>query len=215
MHQTLRVNELFVSIQGESTLAGVPCFFIRLTGCPLRCSWCDTEYAFFKGEDYLIEELVEEAKKSNCKYVEVTGGEPLAQKGTIKLLESLLRENFEVLLETSGALPIDEVPKKVIKIVDIKCPGSGMGGKNLWENFGKLESHDEIKCVISNEDDYKWAKNELLVRNLFNKNIILFSPVAGNVRPEDLARWIINDRLPVRMQLQIHKIIWPNKERGF
>lgn len=215
MHQFLKVNEIFTSIQGESTYAGVPCFFIRLTGCPLRCSWCDTEYAFYEGKNYLIEELVKEAKKSNCKYVEVTGGEPLAQKGTIKLLEALLEENFEVLLETSGAFSIDDVPKKVIKIVDIKCPGSGMSDKNLWDIFEKLQPHDEIKCVIANKNDYEWAKNELTNRELFNRNNILFSPVKESLAPKDLAAWIIEDKLPIRMQVQLHKIIWPEKTKGF
>lgn len=214
MHQILRVNELFVSIQGESTHAGVPCFFIRLTGCPLRCIWCDTEYAFHEGENYSIEKLVNEAKKSKCKYVEVTGGEPLAQKGTIKLLSSLLEENFEVLLETSGSFPIDDVPKKVIKIVDIKCPGSKMSEKNIWENFEKLQPHDEIKCVIADEADYSWAKNELKRRDLFNRKI-LFSPVQETLNPRNLADWILKDRLPVKMHVQLHKVIWPDKIKGF
>lgn len=214
MYHILKVNELFVSIQGESTYAGVPCFFIRLTGCPLRCTWCDTEYAFHEGENYLIEDLVKEAKKSNCKYVEVTGGEPLAQKGTIHLLESLLKENFEVMLETSGSFPIDDVPKNVIKIVDIKCPGSKMSDKNIWENFNKLESHDEIKCVIADENDYNWAKKELKERGLFNKKI-LFSPVKETLAPGDLANWILKDRLSVKIQVQLHKVIWPEKTKGF
>ena len=215
MNQFLRVNELFVSIQGESSYSGVPCFFIRLTGCPLRCIWCDTEYAFHEGEQYSIKDLVSKAKESGCKFVEVTGGEPLAQKGTIKLLESLLDENFEVLLETSGAFPIHKVPKRVVKIIDIKCPGSKMSEKNLWENFDKLEEHDEIKCVIADESDYNWAKEELISRNLLNRNKIFFSPVAAQLSPKDLAEWIINDKLPVRIQLQIHKIIWPNRDHGF
>lgn len=214
MHHSFKVNELFTSLQGESSHAGAPCFFIRLTGCPLRCVWCDTEYAFYEGKNYQIKELIEEAKKSKCEYVEVTGGEPLAQKETIDLLKALLDENFKVLLETSGSFPIDNVPQKVIKIIDIKCPGSGMADRNIWENFVKLEEHDEIKCVIADENDYLWAKRELTERNLLDKKI-LFSPVKEILSPEKLANWILKDRLPVKLQLQMHKLIWPDKSKGY
>jgi len=215
MSHILQINELFTSLQGESSRAGEPCFFIRLTGCPLRCVWCDTEYSFFGGEDYSIEQLVEEAKKSGCKLVEVTGGEPLGQKEAIPLMEALLEEGFQVMLETSGALPIKNVPKSVMKIVDIKCPGSGMAERMLWENFDYLEPNDEIKCVIGDRKDYLWAKEQLKSRNLLGNKKVLFSPVHGSIDSKELAEWILQDRLPVKMQLQLHKILWPEKSKGY
>ena len=215
MHQALQVNELFTSIQGESRFAGLPCFFIRLMGCPLRCVWCDNEYAFFEGKNYTIEQLLEESKKSGCHLVEVTGGEPLAQKETIDLLKALLSSGFTVLLETSGALPLKNVPQEIIKIVDLKCPGSGMAERNLWKNFSLLQPHDEIKCVISDREDYLWAKAELEARNLLGHASVIFSPVNQKLNPTTLANWILEDRLPVKIQIQLHKFLWPKKERGF
>jgi len=206
---------MFTSIQGESGLAGVPWFFIRLTGCPLRCTRCDSEYAFHEGENYTVENLVDEAKKSGCKLVEVTGGEPLGQKETIPLLEALLEAGFKVMLETSGAFSLKDVPKDVIKVVDIKCPGSGMSDRMKWEIFETLDPHDEVKCVIANREDYDWAVEQIKTRNIVERNSVLFSPVWESLKPTNLAEWILEDRLPVKMQVQLHKVLWPEKNKGF
>ncbi len=209
----LKVNEIFYSIQGEGEYQGKPCVFVRLTYCNLRCSYCDTEYAFYEGEEMSEEEIVREVKKYECRLVEVTGGEPLLQQETQGLLSKLCDEGFEVLLETGGSLPIKDVDKRVKIIMDLKTPGSGMEKKNLLENLNFLKSEDELKFVITNFEDYNWSKRILKERELF-KNKILFSPAFGILKPSELAGWIIKDKLNVRLNLQIHKYIWEPDRRG-
>ena len=209
----LQVIETFSSIQGESTHAGRRCFFIRLSGCNLRCNYCDTAYAWSGGEDFSVEELVELAVKSKCDIVEVTGGEPLMHSETPRLLQSLLDAGLIVLLETNGSLSITDVPEAVCKIVDCKTPASAMAEKNCFENFDLLQPHDEVKFVISNEDDFKWSVQVIEKYKLAEKtNNLIFSPVWGRVDFQELAQWVVSSDLPVRMQLQMHKIIWGDKK---
>ncbi len=210
----LKVNEIYYSIQGESTFAGKPCVFIRLTYCNLRCSYCDTEYAFYEGEDKSIEEVVDEVKKYNCKLVEVTGGEPLVQKESIHLMRKLCDDGYEVLLETGGSLPIDSVDRRVRVILDLKCPSSNMKGKNLYENLDHLKPIDEVKFVIGAREDYEWAKEIINKYKINEKCEILFSVVFDNLEPLTLTNWILEDKLNVRFQLQMHKFIWKPEERG-
>ncbi len=210
----LKVNEIYYSIQGESTFAGKPCVFIRLTYCNLRCSYCDTEYAFYEGEDKSIEEVIEEVKKYNCKLVEVTGGEPLVQKEAIHLMKKLCDDGYEVLLETGGSLPIDSVDKRVRVILDLKCPSSNMKGKNLYENLDHLKQIDEVKFVIGTREDYEWAKEIINKYKIIEKCEILFSVVFDKLEPLTLTNWILEDKLNVRFQLQMHKFIWKPEERG-
>ncbi len=210
----LRVTEIFHSIQGESTHAGRPCAFVRLTGCNLRCVWCDTAYAFHGGAPLSIEEILDSIRKFGCRLVEVTGGEPLAQAEAIPLLTRLVEEGYEVLLETGGSLPIEEVPAGVKRIVDVKCPGSGESGRNRWENLDRLRPGDELKFVIAGREDYEWARARVMERGLAERAPVLFSAVHGRLDPGVLARWILEDRLPVRVQVQMHKILWPGVERG-
>ena len=210
----LKVNEIFYSIQGESTLAGSPCVFVRLTECNLRCTWCDTAYAFHEGTHMSFAKIHEEIAQYNTNLVEITGGEPLMQADTIDLMESLLHKNYRVMLETGGSLPVSSVPKDVIKIVDFKAPGSGMEKKNLWSILDELEPHDEIKFVLTDRTDYDWAKLQVTNRNLAENNTVLFSPVHGQLENQALAKWILDDHLPVRQQVQIHKIIWDIERRG-
>jgi 7-carboxy-7-deazaguanine synthase len=210
----LKVNEIYYSIQGESTFAGKPCVFIRLTYCNLRCSYCDTEYAFYEGEDKSIEEVVDEVKKYNCKLVEVTGGEPLVQKEAIHLMKKLCDDGYEVLLETGGSLPIDSVDKRVRVILDLKCPSSNMKGKNLYENLDHLKPIDEVKFVIGAREDYEWAKEIINKYKINEKCEILFSVVFDKLEPLTLTTWILEDKLNVRFQLQMHKFIWKPEERG-
>ena len=211
---SLKVNEIYFSIQGESTQAGRPCIFIRLTYCNLRCTYCDTEYAFYEGKDMEISEIIEEIKQWNCQFVEVTGGEPLFQGECIILLDELLKGNYEVALETGGSLPIYNVPKKVIKIVDFKCPSSGMEKKNLWSIVDDIEPKDEIKFVIGNREDYEWAKKKITKYYLTNRCTVLLSPIFNQIEPEIIVEWILADSLPVRMQIQIHKYIWKSDKKG-
>ena len=210
----LKVNEIFHSIQGESTHAGRPCVFVRLTYCNLRCSFCDTEYAFFEGRERPLEEILAEVARYGCRLVEVTGGEPLIQKETTVLLERLLDEGYEVLLETSGAWPIETVPEGVRIIMDLKAPGSGMVEKNRWENLRHLHGNDEIKFVICDRPDYEWARGVVAEHDLTARHTVLFSPSFGQLAPDELAAWILADRLPVRLQLQMHKLIWSPAARG-
>ena len=209
----LKINEIFYSIQGESSKSGAPCIFIRLTYCNLRCSYCDSEYSFYEGKDMSIPEIIKEIKKYNCNLVEITGGEPLLQKKSIDLMNALLKENFDVMLETSGSLPIDKVPNDVIKIIDFKCPSSNMDKKNNWEIVNYIQTHDEIKFVIGNYDDYLWAKEKLKKHKLIN-NVILFSPTHKKLDPKTLSEWILEDGLNVRMQVQLHKYIWDEHTKG-
>lgn len=210
----VRITETFFSLQGESSLAGLPTFFIRLTGCPLRCGYCDTAYAFQGGVLRDIAGLVAEAQQSGARCVCVTGGEPLAQPECLPLLTALCDAGFTVSLETSGALPIEKVDARVLRIMDIKTPDSGEVAKNLWSNIAHLRSMDQVKFVISSRADYEWSKQVLEARQLVGRvSEILFSPSAGVVQPAQLASWILEDRLPVRFQLQLHKIIW-GERRG-
>lgn len=210
----LLVNEFFWSIQGESTHAGRPCFFIRLTGCHLRCNYCDTEYAFHNGEKYSIDEVMEKVRESGAQWVEVTGGEPLLQRPVYPLFERLVAAGYHVMVETSGSLDASRVPPGVHRIFDIKTPASGEAGANRWENFttGSLRAEDEIKFVLSSREDYEWARGVLADRLAGATVPILFSPVWSRLAPADLAAWILEDRLPIRMQLQMHKSIWGNEK---
>ncbi len=212
---TLKINEIYLSLQGESTWAGLPCVFVRLTGCSLRCVWCDTAYAFYEGQEKNLEDILSQVDSYVIKLVEITGGEPLEQEGVYPLMETLIRKGFQVLLETSGGADLGRVPRQVVKIMDLKCPGSGMESRNLWENLGKLiPGQDEIKFVIRDRVDYDWSKGIVLGRGLPGKFDILFSAVYKTLKPSDLAEWITVDRLPVRFQLQMHKYVWPDETKG-
>jgi 7-carboxy-7-deazaguanine synthase len=210
----LEVTEIYKSVQGESTYMGLPCVFIRLTGCNLRCVWCDTPHAFHDGKKLSIHQIIDEVKSYDINLVEITGGEPLLQKEVFPLMESLLKNKFKVMLETSGSLAINNVPAKVIKIIDLKCPGSGEENKNLWENLNHLTSTDEIKFVIADKTDYEWSKKVLQDYKLDKKVPVLFSPVFEKLKLKDLTEWILEDNLPVRLHTQLHKYIWDQKTIG-
>jgi 7-carboxy-7-deazaguanine synthase len=211
----LRINEIFFSIQGESTWAGRPCAFVRLTGCDLRCSWCDTEYAFHEGRTMRVEEVAEQLLGYGCDLVEVTGGEPLLQAGVFPLIARLLDMGTTVLVETSGASDVSRLDVRAIKVMDLKCPGSGESARNLWSNLEHLTPRDEVKFVIADRADYEWAREVLRRDNLAPRvNAVLMSCVFGRLEPALLAGWILADRLPVRMQLQMHKHIWAPDARG-
>ncbi len=210
----LEVTEIYKSVQGESTYMGLPCVFIRLTGCNLRCVWCDTPHAFHDGKKLSIHQIIDEVKSYDINLVEITGGEPLLQKEVFPLMESLLKNKFKVMLETSGSLAINNVPAKVIKIIDLKCPGSGEENKNLWENLNHLTSTDEIKFVIADKTDYEWSKKVLQDYELDKKVPVLFSPVFEKLKLKDLTEWILKDNLPVRLHTQLHKYIWDQKTIG-
>lgn len=210
----MRVTEIFHSIQGESTFAGQPCVFVRLTGCPLRCTWCDTEYAFYGGSDVSLEAIVDRVRSYGCPLVEVTGGEPLAQSECLTLLARLCDDGFTVLLETSGAFETASVDPRVRIILDVKCPGSGMSDRMHWPNVERLRAHDEAKFVITDRADYEWAKETVERFQLDRRCPVLFSPVFGTLDPRHLAEWVLADRLPVRFQLQLHKLIWSPEMRG-
>ena len=215
MSERLHINELFVSIQGESTHAGRPCVFVRLTGCNLRCTWCDTEYAFHDGRQMEVGEIVAQVRGYGCHLVEVTGGEPLLQKAVYALFDALLEQGCTVMVETSGERDVSLVDPRVIKIMDLKCPGSGESERNRWSNIEWLTPHDEVKFVIADRTDYEWARSVTRDHNLADRvNAVLMSPVFGALEPARLAAWILEDRLPVRMQLQIHKFIWSPTTRG-
>lgn len=204
----LRVSEIFASIQGESTTVGVPTVFVRLTGCPLRCHWCDTTYAFSGGDRLSIAEILERVAALGLSEVCVTGGEPLAQPACHELLTALLDAGHRVSLETSGAISIVGLDPRVRCVMDLKAPGSGEADKNLWDNLQHLRAHDEVKFVLADRTDYEWAKDVLERHGLARRATVLFSPVAGSLPPALLAEWILADRLPVRFQLQLHKILW-------
>ena len=204
----LRLTELFVSLQGESTRIGLPTVFVRLTGCPLRCAWCDTSYAFEGGEPRSIGEIVDEVLATGIDTVCVTGGEPLAQPGCLTLLTALCDAGLSVSLETSGALDICDVDPRVSRIVDVKPPGSGEVARNRWQNLEVLRASDELKFVLADENDYIWARTRIDADHLERRCPILMSPVHGRLDPAQLAEWILRDRMPVRMQLQLHKLIW-------
>jgi 7-carboxy-7-deazaguanine synthase len=211
----LNVNEIFYSIQGESTHAGEPCVFVRLTACDLRCSWCDTAYAFTEGGKRPLDEVVDEVLGFDCPLVEITGGEPLLQKETIPLMERLLAAGKTVLVETGGHRSIASVPAAVVKIVDVKCPGSGEAEKMHWENLDLLAPHDEVKFVIKDRADYEYARDVVRRYALETRAAaLLFSPVHGVLDPKSLSEWILADKLPVRLQLQLHKYVWEPTTRG-
>ncbi len=211
----LTVNEIFHSIQGESTRAGIPCVFVRLTACDLRCSWCDTPYAFHEGRKMSVDDVVVAVEGYKCPLVEITGGEPLLQEGVYELMDRLLAGGHTVMLETGGHRPIDRVPVDVIKIVDVKCPGSGEADKNHWGNLDRLAPHDEVKFVVADRADYEFARDVVARRQLASRAAaILFSPVHGMLNPKLLSEWVLADRLPVRVQLQLHKYIWSPSTRG-
>jgi 7-carboxy-7-deazaguanine synthase len=211
----LTVNEIFYSIQGESTRAGRPCVFVRLTACDLRCSWCDTEYAFHEGQKRSLEDVLAEVNRYECPLVEITGGEPLLQEDVYPLMERLLAGGRTVLLETGGHRSTARVPAAVVKIVDVKCPGSGEADKNDWSNLAALAPHDEVKFVIKDRADYEFAKDVIFCHELVSRcAAVLMSPVHGELEPRQLSEWMLADHLPARLQLQIHKFIWPAATRG-
>jgi 7-carboxy-7-deazaguanine synthase len=211
----LTVNEIFHSIQGESTFAGEPCVFVRLTACDLRCSWCDTPYAFHEGRKMSVDEVLTEVERFGCSMVEVTGGEPLLQRDVYPLMSRLLESGKTVLLETGGHRSIEDVPAGVVRVVDVKCPGSGESDKMDWENLKRVNRSDQVKFVIKDRADYEFAR-DIVRRDRINERVaaVLFSPVHGVMDAKELAAWILEDRLPVRLQLQAHKYIWSPDTRG-
>ena len=208
---SLRIFEIFHSLQGESSRVGLPTVFVRLTGCPLRCGYCDTEYAFHGGSTQSFDDILAQVASYQARYVCVTGGEPLAQKGCHDLLTKLCDAGYQVSLETSGAMDISQVDTRVSVIMDIKTPGSGEVSKNLWANIAHLKAKDEVKFVLVDRTDYDWAKQILGQYDLTQKCPVLFSPVYKTLPPADLAAWVLEDHLPVRMQVQLHKILWGEK----
>jgi 7-carboxy-7-deazaguanine synthase len=211
----LTVNEIFHSIQGESTHAGRPCVFVRLTACDLRCSWCDTPYAFTEGHKMSVDDVVDRVRAYGCDVVEITGGEPLLQKEVYPLMERLLDDGRTVMIETGGHVSADAVPAGVVRVIDVKCPGSGESDKVHWPNLERLRSSDEVKFVIKDRTDYDFARHVVVRHDLLSKcAAVLFSPVHGVLDAKQLAEWILADRLPVRLQLQAHKYIWAPDTRG-
>ena len=213
--KTLTVNEIYHSIQGESTWAGEPCVFVRLTFCDLRCSYCDTEYAFYEGKKQTLSEIVSAVESFECRLVEITGGEPLLQKNVLPLMAMLCDSGHTVLLETSGAHDISLVDSRVHRIMDFKTPGSGEVERNLFANIEQLTERDEVKFVIGSRDDYEWSREQLHRFDLAARvRAVLFSPIFGRIEPRQIVDWIVEDKLPVRFQLQMHKFIWPPTQRG-
>lgn len=210
----LKINEIYFSIQGESTHAGFPCVFVRLTYCNLRCTYCDTEYAFYEGKDMTLEQIIDEVKRYNCDMVEITGGEPLIQKEVLPLMQTLCDMGYKVLIETGGSLPIENIDPRVHVIMDLKCPSSKMMKKNRYENLQFIKPIDELKFVIGTREDYEWSKEMIHKYDLQSKCEILFSVVFETLKPVELVDWIIEDSLKVRFQLQMHKFIWDPKQKG-
>jgi 7-carboxy-7-deazaguanine synthase len=213
--QTLTINEIYHSIQGESTWAGEPCVFVRLTFCDLRCTYCDTEYAFYEGKKRALPEIVNAVAAFNCPLVEITGGEPLLQKNVLPLMTLLADAGQTVLLETSGAHDISKVDPRVYRIMDLKTPGSGESERNLFSNIQHLTGRDEVKFVIGSREDYEWSREQVARHGLAPRcRAVLFSPIFGRIDPREIVEWILADRIPVRFQLQMHKFIWAPAERG-
>jgi 7-carboxy-7-deazaguanine synthase len=211
----LTINEIFFSVQGESTFAGRPCVFVRLTACDLRCSWCDTPYAFYEGKKRTLEDVLHEVEGYDCPLVEVTGGEPLLQEAVYPLMQSLVSMGKTVLLETGGHRSIARVPPEVVTILDVKCPGSGESSRNCWENLTHVRPHDEVKFVVKDRADYEFARDVICTRSLPGRvAAIHLSPVHGVLDPRTLSEWVLADRLPARVQLQLHKYIWSPETRG-
>lgn len=210
----MRITEIFHSIQGESSYAGQPCVFVRLTGCPLRCTWCDSEYTFSGGTDMTIAEVLDTVRSYGCRLVEVTGGEPLHQPEAFTLVERLCSDGFDVLVETSGAIDTARLDPRAHVILDVKCPGSGMADRMHWPNVDRLTGNDEAKFVIKDRADYDWACGIVKQYGLADRCAVLFGPVFGELDPRQLAEWILGDRLPVRFQLQLHKYIWAPDMKG-
>jgi 7-carboxy-7-deazaguanine synthase len=212
MPKSLRISEIFYSLQGEANTVGIPTVFIRLTGCPLRCGYCDTAYAFTGGKKMSLSDIIADVEQYDCQYITVTGGEPLAQPVCLELMRQLVDKNYKVSLETSGALDVSTVDARVVKVMDIKTPSSGEVDKNLYANIDHLTSQDQIKFVIGSDEDYQWSKAILKQYDLLNRCEILFSPVMGQQSPTELAEKILHDRLAVRFQIQLHKLLWDNAQ---
>ena len=210
----LKINEIYRSIQGESSYAGLPCVFVRLTGCNLHCSWCDTEYAFYEGKSMAVEDVVREVDHFKNNLVEITGGEPLMQKDVYPLMNRLLEKGYKVMLETGGSMSLQNVPEEVVKIMDLKCPGSGEENNNDYGNLELLTPNDEVKFVILDKNDYLWSKDILNRHQVHKKAQVLFSPVYDKLSLKDLAEWILEDHLSVRLQTQLHKSIWSKDAIG-
>jgi len=210
---TLTVNEIFYSIQGESTYAGLPCVFVRLTACNLRCTYCDTEYAFYEGRKMTVDQVLAAVAPYQCRLVEVTGGEPLLQENVYPLIEALQAQGYRVLVETGGSLSVRRLNPEVVKVLDLKCPSSGESGRNDYRNLEWLTPSDQVKFVIGDREDYRWACDTLRKYALPERVTVLFSPVYEKLAPATLAEWILGDRLPVRMQIQLHKALW-GERRG-
>jgi 7-carboxy-7-deazaguanine synthase len=210
----MRITEIFHSIQGESSYAGQPCVFVRLTGCPLRCTWCDTDYAFYGGHECSIDEALATVQTYGCRLVEVTGGEPLVQPESLSFMTRLCDAGYTVLLETSGAVDIAPVDPRAHVILDVKCPGSGMTDRMHWPNLSQLAAKDEAKFVLADRADYDWAREILAQYDVASRCSVLFSPVFGALDVRELAEWILADKLPVRLQMQLHKYIWAPDMRG-
>ena len=211
---TLKINEIYYSLQGESTYMGRPCIFVRLTHCNLRCSYCDTEYAFFEGDELTLSEIEEKVKSYDCQLVEITGGEPLIQKNVLPLMKNLCDSGFDVLLETAGHLDIGKVDARVKRIMDIKCPSSGESKKMRWENINSLNKNDEVKFVVGTEEDLDYSKMIIKKYNLEDRCEVLISPVFGKITNDKIAQWILENKMLVRMQIQLHKLIWEPEARG-
>ena len=210
----IKINEIYLSVQGESTHTGLPCIFIRLTGCNLRCSWCDTAYAFHEGKNMSIDEILQKVESFGIHLVEITGGEPLMQDNVYTLMKRLIEKGYKVMLETGGSISLERVPKDVIKIMDLKCPGSGEQEKNNLDNLKLLAPHDEVKFVILDRKDYEWSRDIIKKYKINETAQILLSPVFDKLELKEIVKWILEDRLPVRLQTQLHKIIWDKNTIG-
>ena len=210
----IKINEIYLSVQGESTHTGLPCIFIRLTGCNLRCSWCDTAYAFHEGKNMSIDEILQKVENFGIHLVEITGGEPLMQDNVYTLMRRLIEKGYKVMLETGGSISLERVPKDVIKIMDLKCPGSGEQDKNNLDNLKLLAPHDEVKFVILDKKDYEWSRDIIKKYKINETAHILLSPVFDKLELKEMVKWILEDRLPVRLQTQLHKIIWDKNTIG-